>query len=87
MPIARYVLDEARNLPWGSTLLVISAIPTDDLLAALFRLKRVGRKTALAVVGGDKPQVSADGLTVYHIKDDIPWHELEALSISEGARR
>jgi len=87
MPMSRYLLDEARNLPWGSTLLVISAVPTGDLLGALFRMKRVGRRTALAAVGGEKPPVSADGLTVYHIRDDIPWNELETLNISQGARR
>ena len=52
IPIARFIRQEASNLPWGSTLLVISAQPADKLLATLLDLKRVGRSVALVKVGG-----------------------------------
>ena len=80
MPIARFVSLESRNLPWGSTLVLITAMPTESLLATLLRMKRVGRQVALVVIGGSKiPRL--DGLPVYRIPDDIPWREVETLSL------
>ncbi len=81
MPIARLVQNESQNLNWGSTMVVISAMPTDDLLSTLRRIKRGGRNVVLMVIGGSQPSISRDGLTVYHIREDIPWHELETVSI------
>lgn len=80
MPIARLVQNESRNLTWGSTIVVISAMPTDDLLSTLLTIKRGGRRVVLIVIGS-KPAISQDGLTVYRIREDIPWHELETLSV------
>lgn len=83
MPIARLILNEGRNLPWGSTLAVISAMPTDSLFSTLIRMKKAGRRVALILVGGSEPLISKDGLTVYHIRDDVLWRELETLCIEE----
>jgi len=79
MPIARLVQQEGRNLPWGSTLVVISAMPTDTLFSTLVKMKRAGRRVALILVGGSEPPISKDGLTVYHIRDDVIWRDLETL--------
>ncbi len=79
MSIARLVINENRNLPWGSTLVVISAMPTDTLLSTLLEMKRAGRRVALISVGGPEPLTGSDGLTTYHIRDDVMWRELETL--------
>lgn len=81
MPIARLVQQEGRNLPWGSTLVVISAMPTDILFSTLVKMKRAGRRVALVLVGGSEPSISKDDLTVYHIRDDVIWRDLETLRI------
>jgi uncharacterized protein (DUF58 family) len=81
MPIARLIVNEGRNLHWGSTLVVISAAPTDSLLSTLLKMKRAGRRVALVQVGGAEPLISKDGLAVYHIRDDVIWSELESLSV------
>jgi uncharacterized protein (DUF58 family) len=81
LPISRFVRQEASNLPWGSTLLVISAQPGDDLLATLLDLKRVGRSAALIKVGGTPPKISGDNLAVYHIPDKMPWDVVENIEI------
>jgi uncharacterized protein (DUF58 family) len=83
MPIARFVTNEGHNLPWGSTMMVITAIPTDDLLSTLIGLKRAGRQVVLVVVGGTEPATGTDGLRVYHISDEVAWRELESLSVEE----
>jgi uncharacterized protein (DUF58 family) len=80
MPMARFVSLESRNLPWGSTLVLITAIPTEPLLATLLRMKRAGRRIALIIVGG--PQIPRlDGLPVYRIADDVPWREVETINL------
>ncbi len=80
-PIARLVVHEGRKLHWGSTMVVISAMPTDTLLSTLLRMKRAGRRVVLILVGGSEPLISKDGLTVYHIRDDVLWHDLDTLHL------
>jgi hypothetical protein len=80
-PIARLIQNESQNLAWGSTVVVISAMPTDALVSTLVRMKRGGRRVTLIVIGGSEPPVSRDGLTVYHIRDDVIWHDLETLDV------
>jgi uncharacterized protein (DUF58 family) len=82
MSIDKLVQNESRNLPWGSTVVVITATPTDALLSTLYNMKRIGRRVVLILVGGTKTAVSEDSLTVYHIPEDIPWQDIETLPIS-----
>jgi len=83
MPIAGLVVSESRNLPWGSTLVVITAVPTEALLSVLFQMKRVGRKVVLITIGGKEP-INIDGLTTYHVRDDISWGKMETLNLAAG---
>jgi uncharacterized protein (DUF58 family) len=76
--MARFIRQEASNLPWGSTLLVIAAQPAEDLLATLLDMKRVGRSVALV-----KVELSAGNLTVYHINDDIAWDLVKQIGLVE----
>lgn len=85
-PIASLVVSESRNLSWGSTMVVITAMPTDALLSALLRVKRAGRKIALILVGSPETSVSTDGLSVYNVPDDIMWRDLETLDINMKGR-
>jgi uncharacterized protein (DUF58 family) len=83
IPAAQYVRQEAPGLPWGSTLLVVSAQPSDDLLATLLDLKRVGRAVVLVKVGGDVPDAGTGDLAVYHIKDDVAWDLVKEIGLKE----
>jgi uncharacterized protein (DUF58 family) len=71
---------ESRSLPWGSSMVVISAAPTEPLLAAMLRMKRVGRKVVLIKIGGDAPG-NIGGLTTYHVNDNIPWETMETIRL------
>jgi uncharacterized protein (DUF58 family) len=79
-PIEKLVVVESRNLPWGSTLVVITAVPTETLLSVLFRMKRVGRKIVLIIIGNHE-EISTVGLMTYHINEDIGWKKMEAMSL------
>ncbi|MBA7687463.1 hypothetical protein ES703_95926 [subsurface metagenome] len=83
IPVTRFIRQEAGGLPWGSTLVVISARPADELLATLLDLKRVGRSVALIKVGGKAPEVGTGNLPVYHINDDIAWELIKEIGLEE----
>ncbi len=84
MPLAKLVLMEARNLPWGSTIVAITATVTDNLLSALLQIKKAGRRVALIVIGGSETRISRNGLTVYRVSDDVLWSDMETLDINSG---
>ncbi|MBN1160837.1 MAG: DUF58 domain-containing protein [Dehalococcoidales bacterium] len=83
VPIPRYIREEASSLPWGSTLLVISAQPDEKLLAALLDLKRVGRSVALIQVGSEVKEVNADHFPVYRVPDDVAWSLVKEIGLQE----
>lgn len=85
VPIARFVQQESRGLPWGSSLVVITAVPTDALLSTLINIKRVGRRVILLTVGGQS-LLGSDGLTTYHIPGDLPWRKIDSLSLGGISR-
>jgi len=81
IPLARLLPYESRSLPWGSTVVVITAAPTEDLVTALFNIKRAGSRVALVLVGDFDDWISRDGLAVYHVSCNITWTELETLDL------
>ncbi len=81
MPIGKLIVSESRNLPWGSSIVVVSAAPTDDLISTMLSMKRAGRQVVLIRVGGKEPSITDYGLTVYHIPDDVMWRDLESISL------
>jgi uncharacterized protein (DUF58 family) len=86
VPMARYIRQEAPGLPWGSTLLVVAAQPTDELLAALLDLKRLGRSVALVRIGGpskEGEETSYIDLKVYHVSDAIAWDVIKEIGLME----
>jgi len=82
MPIDRLVRNESQNLAWGSTMVVITAMPTDALLSTLFNMRKGGRRVVLILIGGTRTAVSGESLTVYNIREDIPWRDMETLPIT-----
>ncbi len=66
-PIEEILLREAPRLPWGATLLVVTAIAHDELLATLQDLASAGRKLALFTLAAKPPAQYLPGITVYHL--------------------
>jgi uncharacterized protein (DUF58 family) len=65
--IDRLLEAESPKLPWGATLVVISGILSDDLLASLLQLKAAGRKVALIAVGERVDPACLPGIPVYRV--------------------
>jgi hypothetical protein len=62
-------------------MVVITAAPTESLLSALFRMKRVGRKVVLIMIGNHEA-ISSNGLITYCISDNISWEKMESISLA-----
>ncbi len=86
MPLARLIMNENRNLHWGSTITAITAVPSEELLATLLQLQRAGRKVVLVVVGGKGEPVPQYGLTTYLVRNDISWEEIDRVVLETNAR-
>jgi len=63
------LLAESPRLPWGATLVVVTGLVTDDLLATLVRLHDVGRRLVLVSVEDEthRPFTPPPGVLTYHL--------------------
>ena len=66
-PIESLLLTEAPRMPWGATLVVVTAIAHDDLLAALLDLAAAGRRLVLFTLAEEAPSQFLPHLTVFHL--------------------
>jgi uncharacterized protein (DUF58 family) len=64
---------ESPKLPWGATLVVVSAVLTDELLAAMLRLRDAGRRLVLVSLADKAPSHELTGMLTYH----LPGEELD----------
>jgi uncharacterized protein (DUF58 family) len=62
---------ESPRLPWGATMVVVTAVVTHDLLAAVLRLQTAGRPMTLVSLAEEAPP-HLEGVTVYHLPPDTP---------------
>jgi len=62
---------ESPRLPWGATLVVVTAIVTDELAAAILRLRDAGRRMALVSLAEDPPP-QLEGVATYHLPPSTP---------------
>jgi uncharacterized protein (DUF58 family) len=66
-PIEELLMREARRLPWGATILVVTAIAHDGLMASLAELRHAGRKVVLFTLAERPPEHQMPGMLVYHL--------------------
>ena len=66
-PIEDLLVEQAPNLPWGATLVIVTAIAHDDLLATLLDLAAVGRRIVLLTLAEEPPTQYLGRITVYHL--------------------
>ena len=76
--IESLLLAESPRLPWGGTLVVVTAVVTEDLLTALVRLRDVGRRLVLVSLEDDLPSsyLLPPEILVYHLPaSELPFDE------------
>ena len=82
MPLDQLLRLEAPNLPFGASLIAVSAVANDALLTALLDLRAAGHPVALIVIAepGRVPAVVLPrDIPVYFVTEN--WTELEALEL------
>ncbi len=84
MPVEQLLNREARNLPGSATLTVITAEPTESLLATLNRFRRAGRRVALVLVGEQDDGLALNGMPVYHVSGDVYTQQLESVQLRQA---
>lgn len=72
---------EARGLPWGCTIVVVTAVVGEDLLVALSDLRQRGHPVQLILVGDDQPPLRLAGVSVHRVGGEDRWRELETLTL------
>ncbi len=64
-PFERFLLRESSRLAWGATLVVVTAVVSDRILASLDRLRAAGRRVVLVALTAEPPQ-PPPGLLAYY---------------------
>jgi len=69
-PIESLLRTETHNLSWGATLIMITGVVTDEMLAEMLRLRRVGRRLALISLDDDRQpnESELEGIVVRQAK-------------------
>lgn len=65
LPIEALLRRESPNIPWGSTLIVVTPLVTDSLLAEIVRLRDVGRRMALVSLDAGWKAQELPGIIIY----------------------
>lgn len=67
--IEKMILEESPRLPWGATLLVVTTIVTEELMAALLELDSAGRQIVLFTLANTPPPSLQykTNILVYHL--------------------
>jgi uncharacterized protein (DUF58 family) len=68
-------------LPYGSTVVAITARPVEEVLVSLLGIKDAGHPVVLLVVGDEEPEIPPM-FDTYYIGGRDAWHRLEALELA-----
>lgn len=91
-PIEDLLVDQAPHLPWGATLVVVTGVAHEELLATLIDLAEVGRRIVLVTLAEEPPRQYLHRVTVYHlphlVDDLIALHEVTgtAAAVTTGGK-
>ena len=77
----KLLLREARQMPWETTIVMITAVPTLELIACLKRFKRAGRRVALVLIGPDNVPANLEGIQVYRVSEEVYRKNLESMRL------
>ena len=77
---------ELSRLPWGATVVVISAHLTPDFQRSLLRMARSGGASRFVIVTiGEVPELFPDirkRFQVYHLSGEEAWDEIESIQLN-----
>jgi len=65
--LADLMMKESAHLPWGATLVVVTAVLEDDLAEAMVRLRVAGRRVVLLSLDPQQPREPLPGVLCYRL--------------------
>jgi hypothetical protein len=71
---------ESRRLSWAATLVLVTAVVTEEMLVSLVRLKEAGRRVVLISLADAPPPRHLHGILTYHIPPTLPAFQKERRS-------
>jgi len=74
---------ETRSLSWEATIVLITAAPTEEVVATLKHLKRAGRRVGLVLVGAQAASLKLEGVTTYQVSEDVYRDNLEIIRLKQ----
>jgi uncharacterized protein (DUF58 family) len=63
---------ESPRIPLGATLVLVTAIVNDEILATLLQLREAGRRVVLVSLADESPPTNLPGIIVHHLPEDTP---------------
>ena len=78
----KMLIRETSGLAWGTTIVLITAVPTQEIMNSLTRLHRAGRRIALISIGSQSQIVKLKGILHYQVSEDIYQKELSSLKLN-----
>lgn len=70
--IERMMIRESPAIPWSGTIVLVTAVVTDEIMVALIRLKEAGRRVVLLSLAEEPPPKGLGSLITYHIPATVP---------------
>lgn len=64
------MLRESPNLPWIATIVLVTAVVTDEIMVALLRLQEAGRRVVLISLAEEPPPDDLGFMLTYHLPPD-----------------
>lgn len=74
------MLRESPNLPWVATIVLVTAVVTDEIMVALLRLKEAGRRVVLISLADEPPPLGLGNLLTYHIPSSAPAFQKDVVA-------
>jgi uncharacterized protein (DUF58 family) len=65
------MLRESPNLPWISTIVLVTAVVTDEIMVALSRLQEAGRRVVLLSLADEAPPANLGHIMTYHVPSGV----------------
>ena len=66
------MLRESPNLPWISTIVLVTAVVSDEIMVALTRLQEAGRRVVLLSLADEAPAAELSHIVTYHVPSGVP---------------
>ena len=81
------MLRQSPSLPWVSTVVLVTAVVTEEIMVSLLRLKEAGRRIVLISLADEPPPKNLGNLLSYHIPSTAPAFQKgrKAASATEAA--